>query len=78
MVVDLSGLTFCDPTGLNVLLRARRDAENSGMGMVLAAPSLAVTQVLEITGTDAVFTARGSVRAALARPDESDPPSRSA
>ncbi|MFF2145105.1 STAS domain-containing protein [Kitasatospora sp. NPDC058190] len=66
LVVDLSGLAFCDSTCLNVLLSARAAAQAAGVELVLAALSSQARRLLEITGTDEVFTVRDSVRAALA------------
>ncbi|MGO4462866.1 STAS domain-containing protein [Streptomyces sp. M-16] len=65
LVVDLSGLTFCDSTGLNALLQTRLDADAAGVRLLLAAPPPNVMRLLEITGTAALFTIRGSVPAAL-------------
>ncbi|MFF1875082.1 STAS domain-containing protein [Kitasatospora herbaricolor] len=55
LVLDLAGLTFCDSTGLNVLLQARTDAERQGTVVHLARPTPAVARVLEITGADQLF-----------------------
>lgn len=66
LVVDCSGLEFCDSTGLNVLLGARLRAEAAGGGVHLAGMRPMVARVFEITGADAVFTVHDSVEAALA------------
>ncbi|MER6398597.1 STAS domain-containing protein [Kitasatospora sp. NPDC001603] len=66
LIVDLSGLTFCDCASLNALLQTRQDAEAAGERLILAAPSPPVRRLLEITGTDEVFATCDSVRAALA------------
>ncbi|MFJ4862309.1 MULTISPECIES: STAS domain-containing protein [unclassified Streptomyces] len=55
VVVDLSGLAFCDSSGLNALLAARQHAEESGHHLRLAGPSPQVTRLLEITGTIDLF-----------------------
>ncbi len=54
-VLDLSGVTFCDSTGLNAMLLARREAQHAGTVLHLAAPSGTVARVLELTGVDQVF-----------------------
>ncbi|MBT2448655.1 STAS domain-containing protein [Streptomyces sp. ISL-43] len=54
-VVDLSGLTFCDSAGLNVLLRARLQAVESGHTLRLAAPSGQMLRLLEVTGSLGLF-----------------------
>ncbi|WAX79675.1 STAS domain-containing protein [Streptomyces sp. KMM 9044] len=69
LVIDCSGLGFCDSTGLNVLLGARLKAEAAGGGVHLAGMQSVVARVFEITGADAVFTVHDSLEAALA--DES-------
>ncbi|MCJ0869765.1 STAS domain-containing protein [Streptomyces sp. AP-93] len=55
IVVDLSGLTFCDSAGLNLLLRARLQAVESGHSLRLAAPSAQMLRLLEITGSLPLF-----------------------
>ncbi|MER5745230.1 STAS domain-containing protein [Streptomyces sp. NPDC002225] len=65
LVVDCSGLEFCDSTGLNVLLGARLKAEAAGGGVHLAGMLPVVARVFEITGAEAVFTVHGSLEAAL-------------
>lgn len=65
LVVDCSGLDFCDSMGLNVLLGARLRADAAGGGVHLAALRSAVARVFEITGADAVFPVHESVEDAL-------------
>lgn len=55
IVVDLSGLTFCDSTGLNLLLRARLQALEAGHALRLAAPRAQMLRLLEITGSLPLF-----------------------
>ncbi|MFJ7265436.1 STAS domain-containing protein [Streptomyces sp. NPDC099050] len=55
IVVDLSGLSFCDSAGLNLLLRARLQAEESGHTLRLAAPSAQMLRLLEITDSLPLF-----------------------
>ena len=56
LCIDLGDVTFCDSSGLNALLIARREAHRQGTAVHLARPSHAVTRLLEITGADKVFT----------------------
>ncbi|MEU6852734.1 STAS domain-containing protein [Actinacidiphila alni] len=65
LVVDCSGLEFCDSTGLNVLLSARLRADAAGGAVHLAGMRPTVARVFEITGADAVFTVHASVDQAL-------------
>ncbi|CAM5233655.1 STAS domain-containing protein [Streptomyces narbonensis] len=65
LVVDCSGLDFCDSTGLNVLLGARLRAEAAGGGVHLVAMRPAVARVFHITGAEAVFTLHDTLGTAL-------------
>ncbi|MFF5265160.1 STAS domain-containing protein [Actinomadura viridis] len=56
VVVDMSGIDFCDSTGMNVLLAAMKRLKERGGGLKLAAPRPAVTRILQVTGLDTVFT----------------------
>jgi len=55
VVVDLSGVEFCDSTGMNVLLSAMKRARERGGALDLAGPQPAVRKVLQVTGLDSVF-----------------------
>lgn len=65
LVVDCSGLEFCDSTGLNVLLTARLKAEAAGGAVHLVGMLPVVARVFEITGADAVFTVHRTLDEAL-------------
>ncbi|MFC9595675.1 STAS domain-containing protein [Streptomyces sp. NPDC056944] len=65
LVVDCSGLEFCDSTGLNVLLGARLRADAAGGGVHLVGMRPAVARVFHITGADAVFTVHEALDTAL-------------
>ena len=56
VVVDMSGIEFCDSTGMNVLLAAHRRAREQGGDLELAAPRPAIRKVLQVTGLESVFT----------------------
>jgi anti-sigma B factor antagonist len=56
VVLDMSGVEFCDSTGMNVLLGALRHARERGGELELAAPRPAIVKILQVTGLDAVFT----------------------
>src|SRR5215472_14330564 len=56
VVVDMSGVEFCDSTGMNVLLSCLREARERGGELELAAPRPAVKKILQVTGLDSVFT----------------------
>jgi anti-sigma B factor antagonist len=56
VVVDMSGVEFCDSTGMNVLLSCLRQVRERGGELELAAPRPAIKKILQVTGLDAVFT----------------------
>jgi anti-sigma B factor antagonist len=68
IVVDLSGVTFCDASGLAVLIGASRRAWLLGGVLRLAAPAPAVTAVLRLTGLDLQFEIFATVPAAISAP----------
>ncbi|MFJ7592229.1 STAS domain-containing protein [Streptomyces sp. NPDC097617] len=55
VVVDCSGLTFCDSSGLNALLGARHTAQAASTHIRLAAPNRQLQRLLEITGALPLF-----------------------
>ena len=56
IVIDMSGVEFCDSTGMNVLLSCLRQVRERGGELELAAPRTAVLKILAVTGLDSVFT----------------------
>lgn len=56
VVVDLSGVSFIDSTGIGVLVTALKQVRARGGQMVLRSPQPMVRKVLAITGLDRVFT----------------------
>ncbi len=56
IVVDMSGVEFCDSTGMNVLLAAHRRAREQGGDLELASPRPAIKKILHVTGLESVFT----------------------
>jgi anti-sigma B factor antagonist len=67
IVVDMSGVEFCDSTGMNVLLAAHRRAREQGGDLELAAPPPAIRKILQVTGLESVFTVLDNP-AAVAQP----------
>ncbi|MFJ3496911.1 STAS domain-containing protein [Streptomyces sp. NPDC086091] len=66
VVVDLSGIEFCDSTGYNALLRLRRRALEADTRFVLAAAPPVVGRLLALTGADMVFEVHETLASALA------------
>ncbi|WP_192809672.1 STAS domain-containing protein [Actinomadura rudentiformis] len=65
VVIDLSGVTFCDVAGLALLVGARRRTASRDISIVLAAPRPQMERLLTLTGLGRAFTIRRSVRDAL-------------
>ncbi|GAB3656386.1 STAS domain-containing protein [Actinocorallia lasiicapitis] len=63
VVVDLSGVEFCDSTGMNVLLSGMKRVKERGGQFELAAPRPAVLRILQVTGLDTVFTVHDAIPA---------------
>lgn len=63
VVVDLSGVDFCDSTGMNVLLSAMKRLREQDGSLELAAPRPAVLRILQVTGLDTVFSVHDNVPA---------------
>ncbi|MEV7924040.1 STAS domain-containing protein [Kitasatospora sp. NPDC088779] len=73
IVVDLTGLRFCDSTGLNLLPRSRLDAEAAGLRLGLAGPGPVVARLFAITEADTALRIHPDLDAAL---KTADPPQR--
>jgi anti-sigma B factor antagonist len=58
VVVDLSGLEFCDSTGLAALLGAHKTLSDYGGTLELLAPNPMLVNLVRITGLDDVFEVR--------------------
>ncbi|MFI5987748.1 STAS domain-containing protein [Streptomyces sp. NPDC051555] len=54
--LDLSGVTFCDSSGLHVLLDLHKLATESGKSFVLTAVSRPVAHLLQLTGIQQTLT----------------------
>ena len=54
-LVDLSGVTFMDSSGVDALAGARRRAAEEGVELVLVEPSSPVRMVLEVSGMWTLF-----------------------
>src|SRR6201982_4223981 len=52
VVIDMSGVEFCDSTGMNVLLSSLREVRERGGELGLAAPRPAVMEILQVTALD--------------------------
>lgn len=50
VIVDISGLSFLDSSGISVLLQGNRDAETTGVSYRLTGAAGMVREVLAVTG----------------------------
>ena len=55
VTVDLSGLTFCDASGLGALARVARHARQAGRQLMLASARPSLMKIMRITGLDRAF-----------------------
>ncbi len=55
LVIDLSGVTFLDSSGLSLIVALHKLQERHGGRVVLSAPQRPVRRVLEISGIDRVI-----------------------
>ncbi|MCO5968306.1 STAS domain-containing protein [Actinoallomurus soli] len=58
VIIDLSAVSFCDASGLALLVGTQRRARLHGLAVTLAAPRPNVTKLLRITGLDHAFDVR--------------------
>lgn len=61
LVVDLAGVTFCDSSGLNLLLQIRLAAQEAGVPTKLASVPGQVARLLDISGTAEIFSIHPSI-----------------
>ncbi|MFD5825974.1 STAS domain-containing protein [Lentzea sp. NPDC060358] len=55
LVVDVSGVAFCDSSGVSALVRSRARAVEMAGSLRLVAPSPALRRVLDVTGLTRMF-----------------------
>ena len=65
LIIDLSGVSFCDVAGLAVLIGTQRRAIARGIVVRLAAPRPQVLKLLRITGLDHRLTICATLADAL-------------
>jgi anti-sigma B factor antagonist len=65
VIVDLTGVSFIDSTGLGVLVGAVRDLRAGGRDMRLVVTQPQIIKLLELTGLDEVFSVVSNTRDAV-------------
>jgi len=66
LVIDMTGVTFCDSSGVTALLNAYDRAQSVGATLVAAGLTEIVRRVFELTGLSRVITAYPTPAAAVA------------
>lgn len=66
VVLDLSGLTFCDSTGLGGFVALHRQARSTGARLAFAAPRKRIADLFALSGIDQVISVFGSPDEAVA------------
>ena len=66
LVVDLTGVSFLDSTGLGVLVKGLKSARDAGGSLHLVVTSERIRKIFDITGLDAAMPLYDTVEAALA------------
>jgi anti-anti-sigma factor len=65
LVLDLSGVTFCDSSGITTLVAARNRALSLDAGIALAAVPDHIARIFRVVGLTQVFPTFGSAEEAL-------------
>jgi anti-anti-sigma factor len=65
LIIDLSGVSFCDVSALAVLIGTQRRARGLGSTVLLAAPRPQMAKLMRVTGLDRHFTICASLDDAL-------------
>jgi anti-anti-sigma factor len=69
VIADMTATTFCDSAGINMLIRAKKQATANGAELRLLLPCPNVMRVMKIQGVDAVLPIYHSLEEALAGAD---------
>lgn len=54
-LLDLSGVSFCDSSGLGLVMGRMRKCQSVGSTLVIVNPSVAAMRILEIAGMDKII-----------------------
>lgn len=74
LVVDMSRTQFCDSAGLNVLVRAHKQAQAQGHEVLLVISGVTVLRIFAVTGIDHLIPTFPSLEEALAHTATLSPP----
>ncbi|MFC7381438.1 STAS domain-containing protein [Sphaerisporangium rhizosphaerae] len=65
LVIDLSALTFCDSTGISLLVAAHQRAQEAGAAVALAGLHPDIAHVFHIMGLDRLFSCHDTTDKAM-------------
>ncbi|GAA3746077.1 STAS domain-containing protein [Spinactinospora alkalitolerans] len=65
VVIDFSGVDFCDSRCIGVLVAAYRQARDRGIGLAVASPQRTVHRLFTIAGIDQVITIDDDLQRAM-------------
>ncbi|MBT1098067.1 STAS domain-containing protein [Streptomyces sp. Tu102] len=65
VIADMSGVSFMDSTGINILITAHRNLTEAGGWLRMAAPTGAVLHTIQLVGIDTVIDCHQTLRGAL-------------
>jgi anti-sigma B factor antagonist len=65
VIVDMTATEFCDSTGLSVLVRALRQAEQAGTELMLVIRTSALRRMLTVSGVGDLFRTYDSLAEAV-------------
>jgi anti-sigma B factor antagonist len=74
LIVDLSGVSHCDASGLAMLVGVQRRAGLRGLTVAVSEPSREVSELLRTSGLDHAFTMYPTLTAARRGPGRSGHP----
>lgn len=73
LILEMSGVKFCDSSGFNALIRLRRRTEEAGGRLVLAAAPEQVRRLLALSGAEVLFRTTETLAEARATVAASSP-----
>jgi anti-sigma B factor antagonist len=74
LILDMSGVEFCDSSGLNALIGIWHSAQGTGGSLALAAVPYPLTRMLTLTGLNDILPVHPTTTDALtAHPEHPDP-----
>lgn len=65
LILDVSGVPFCDSSGLSALIMVHRWAGEAGGSLTLAAVPDRMTRLLQMSGVDQTIPIKATVREAM-------------